>query len=79
MVRFGLANELLKAQRFPEAAAALEEYLQRAQDEGAAYGMLARAYEQTGQRAEARAAARRALELQPGWPAARQLLESLVE
>ena len=56
MVRFGLANELLKAQRFPEAAAALEAYLQRAQDEGAAYGMLARAYEQTGQRAEARAA-----------------------
>ncbi len=34
---------------------------------------------QTGQRAEARAAARRALELQPGWPAARQLLESLAE
>lgn len=34
---------------------------------------------QSGQPDEARAAVRRALELQPDWPAARQLLESLVK
>jgi predicted Zn-dependent protease len=56
MVRFGLANEYLKAERYGEAIAALKDYLARADDEGAAYGMLARAYEKEGQRAEARAA-----------------------
>ena len=56
MVRFGLANELLKADRYQEAASALEEYLARASDEGAAYGMLARAYERTGELDKARAA-----------------------
>jgi predicted Zn-dependent protease len=48
-VRFGLANEYLKAERFEEAVAALNDYLARADDEGAAYGMLARAYERLGQ------------------------------
>ncbi len=56
MVRFGLANELLKAERWPEAVAALDAYLARATDEGAAYGMLARACERTGMRDKARAA-----------------------
>lgn len=56
MVRFGLANELLKAERFPEAIEALNIYLQQADDEGAAYGMLARACERTGERAKAQAA-----------------------
>ncbi len=56
LVRFGLANELLKAERYEEAIAALKEYLSRADDEGAAYGMLARAYEKTDQRDEARKA-----------------------
>ena len=56
MVRFGLANELLKAERWPEAVAALEAYLARATDEGAAYGMLARACERTGELDKARAA-----------------------
>lgn len=55
MVRFGLANEYLKAEQYADAVTALEEYLQRADDEGAAYGMLARAHEKLGQRAEARA------------------------
>jgi len=63
MVRFGLANELLKAERWEEAIAALNEYLQRADDEGAAYGMLARAYEQTAQRDRARAALERGVEV----------------
>lgn len=56
LVRFGLANELLKAERYEEAIAALKEYLARADDEGAAYGMLARALEKTHRRDEARAA-----------------------
>ncbi len=56
LVRFGLANELLKAERYAEAITALKEYLARADDEGAAYGMLARAYEKVGKRDDARAA-----------------------
>jgi predicted Zn-dependent protease len=56
MVRYGLANELFKAERYEETVEALNEYLRRADDEGAAYGMLARAYEKLGKREEARAA-----------------------
>ncbi|HEX8843948.1 MAG TPA: tetratricopeptide repeat protein [Pyrinomonadaceae bacterium] len=54
LVRFGLANEYLKAERYEEAIAAFSDYLQRADDEGAAFGMLARAYERVGQRERAR-------------------------
>ena len=54
MVLFGLANEYLKAEDFASAAAALEDYLAKADDEGAAYGMLAKAYERTGNREKAR-------------------------
>lgn len=56
LVRFGIANELMKAERYSEAVEALRDYLARADDEGAAYGMLARAYERLGRRDEARAA-----------------------
>lgn len=62
MVRFGLANELLKAGRFDEAVAALNDYLSRADDEGAAYGMLARALENLERRDEARTAYERGIE-----------------
>jgi E3 SUMO-protein ligase RanBP2 len=62
MVRFGLANEYLKAERYEEAVAALTDYLQRTDDEGAAYGMLARALEKTGRRDEARHAYERGIE-----------------
>lgn len=55
-VRYGLANELMKAERYAEAAAEFEAYLKQADDEGAGYGMLARAYEMTGARDKARAA-----------------------
>jgi predicted Zn-dependent protease len=54
MVQFGLANEYLKAERYEEAIALLNEYLARADDEGAAYGMLARAYLKTGRPEAAR-------------------------
>ena len=63
MVRFGLANEYLKAEQYEEAAAALKDYLERADDEGAAYGMLARAYEKVGRRDEARQAYERGIEV----------------
>lgn len=62
LVRFGLANEYLKAEQYEEAISALNDYLQRADDEGAAFGMLARAYEKVGQRAEAREAYMRGIE-----------------
>jgi predicted Zn-dependent protease len=62
LVRFGLANEYLKAERYEEAIAAFNDYLQRADDEGAAFGMLARAYEKTGQRDKAREAYTRGIE-----------------
>jgi predicted Zn-dependent protease len=63
MVRFGLANEYLKAEQYEEAVAALKDYLERADDEGAAYGMLARAYEKVGKRDEARQAFERGIEV----------------
>ena len=56
VVRFGLANEYLKAGQYQEAVGELERYLQLADDEGAAYGMLERALEQLGQRDRARVA-----------------------
>jgi predicted Zn-dependent protease len=56
MVHFGLANEYLKSEQYEAAAAALQDYLQRADDEGAAYGMLARALEKLGRREDARQA-----------------------
>ena len=62
LVRFGLANEYLKAERYEEAINALNDYLQRADDEGAAFGMLARALEKVGRRAEAREAFERGIE-----------------
>jgi predicted Zn-dependent protease len=62
LVRFGLANEYLKAERYEEAITALKDYLQRSDDEGAAFGMLARAYEGVGQRERARESYQRGIE-----------------
>ncbi len=62
LVRFGLANEYLKAEQYEDAIAALNDYLQRADDEGAAFGMLARAYEKVSRREEAREAYQRGIE-----------------
>lgn len=55
-VRFGLANELLKLERFEEAATELQTYLGQANDQGNAYGKLAQALERLGKIDEARAA-----------------------
>ena len=63
MVLFGLANEYLKAEDYENAAATLENYLAKADDEGAAYGMLASAYERMGERGKARAAYEKGVEV----------------
>jgi predicted Zn-dependent protease len=55
-VRFGLANELLKLERYDEAVTELETYLRQADDQGNAYGKLAQALERLGRTDEARAA-----------------------
>jgi len=54
LVMFGLAKEYEKAGQHTNVVRVLNDYLQRADDEGNAYGMLARAYEKLGQRDEAR-------------------------
>jgi len=55
-VRFGLANELLKLERFEEAAGELQTYLNQTDDQGNAYGKLAQALERLGRVEEARTA-----------------------
>ena len=54
MVLFGLANEYIKAGNTANAIKTLEEYLNKADDEGAAYGMLAKAYEKIGESEKAK-------------------------
>lgn len=53
MVMFGLAKEYEKLGRHPDVIGLLEDYLAKADDEGNAYGTLARAYELSGQREKA--------------------------
>lgn len=55
-VRFGLANELIKLERWEEVVVELHHYLNKADDQGAAYGKLALALEQLGRTDEAQAA-----------------------
>jgi len=54
MVLFGLANEYQKIEDWQKTIETLEIYLAKADDEGAAYGMLAKAYERAGEREKAR-------------------------
>jgi predicted Zn-dependent protease len=63
MVLFGLANEYLKAENYTQAIPVLENYLNQADDEGAAWGMLAKAYEKQGEREKAKAALMRGVEV----------------
>ncbi|MCA1642766.1 MAG: hypothetical protein LC785_12645 [Acidobacteria bacterium] len=63
MVLFGLAKEYEKAGRDEELIAALYRYLRLHNDEGNAYGMLARACERVGKRDEARRAYERGIEV----------------
>jgi predicted Zn-dependent protease len=63
LVMFGLAKEYEKLGRHEDVIATLNEYLRRADDEGNAYGMLARAYEKLGNRTAARATYQRGVEV----------------
>ena len=63
MVMFGLANEYLKAENYEDGIKTLEEYLEKADDEGAAYGMLAKAYEATGESEKAKASYEKGIEV----------------
>jgi predicted Zn-dependent protease len=60
-VLFGLAKEYEKAEATEEMIDTLNRYLAAADDQGNAYGMLARAYEKAGQREQARAAYERGI------------------
>jgi DNA-binding SARP family transcriptional activator len=62
-VLFGLAKEYEKEGRFDDVVETLNEYLERADDEGNAYGMLAAAYLKTGRREAARRAYERGAEV----------------
>ena len=53
-ILFGLAKEYEKVGQAPEMIETLERYLAIADDEGNAFGMLARAYEKAGQPDQAR-------------------------
>jgi predicted Zn-dependent protease len=53
MVMFGLAKEYEKLGQTQEVITLLENYLAKADDEGNAYGMLAKAYHQAGDREKA--------------------------
>lgn len=61
-VLFGLAKEYEKAGLDEKLIATLNRYLDAADDEGNAFGMLAGAYERAGQRDQARAAYQRGIE-----------------
>lgn len=56
VVRYGLANELMKLERFAEAIAEYRLYLAQADDQGAAYGKLAQALDRSGDATGARTA-----------------------
>ncbi len=53
MVMFGLAKEYEKLEKFADLIQLLENYLTIADDEGNAYGVLAKAYDRTGSREKA--------------------------
>jgi Flp pilus assembly protein TadD len=62
-LRFGLALEYEKQERWTEAAELLQSYLHDADDEGNAWGRLGHALRQLGRADEARAAYRRGIEV----------------
>ncbi|MDH3493539.1 MAG: tetratricopeptide repeat protein [Acidobacteriota bacterium] len=62
MVLFGLANEYLKNGDTEQGIETLGIYLEKADDEGAAYGMLSKALEDMGKIEEAKDALRKGIE-----------------
>jgi DNA-binding SARP family transcriptional activator len=63
VVMFGLAKEYEKAGRWDDVIETLSAYLELADDEGNAYGMLAAAYLKTDRREAARRAYERGIEV----------------
>ena len=63
MVMFGLAKEYEKTEQYTEVVNLLEDYLAKADDEGNAYGMLAAAYQKTGNSEKAKAALKKGIEV----------------
>ena len=63
MVMFGLAKEYEKTEQYEDVVNLLEDYLAKADDEGNAYGMLAAAYQKTGDREKAKAALEKGIEV----------------
>jgi predicted Zn-dependent protease len=61
MVMFGLAKEYEKLGQNDEVIDLLEGYLAQADDEGNAYGMLAKAYDAAGDREKAKSALERGI------------------
>lgn len=53
IVMFGLAKEYEKLGQYSEVIEVLEAYMAKADDEGNAYGVLAKAYDQIGDREKA--------------------------
>jgi predicted Zn-dependent protease len=63
MVLFGLANEYQKLNDWQKTIETLEDYLQKADDEGAAYGMLAKAFEASGESEKAKTTYEKGIEV----------------
>ncbi|MEP6570726.1 MAG: tetratricopeptide repeat protein [Acidobacteriota bacterium] len=61
-ILFGLAKEYEKTGQTAEMIATLERYLANADDEGNAFGMLARAYEKADQRDQAKVTYQRGID-----------------
>jgi predicted Zn-dependent protease len=80
-VSFGLAKEYEKAGNDPKLIETLERYLAAADDEGNAYGMLARAYARTKQAGKAQAAYQRGIDAATshGHPGMAEEYKSLLE
>jgi len=66
MVLFGLANEYLKNGEVSKGIKTLETYIETADDEGAAYGMLAKAYEDEGEIEKAKSLLNQGIEVALG-------------
>ena len=81
MVLFGLAKEYEKTGDDAKVIETLERYLAAADDEGNAYGMLARAYERTNQSDKARDAFARGAEtaMSHGHPGMAQEYRDILE
>jgi Tfp pilus assembly protein PilF len=80
-ILFGLAKEYEKTGQTAEMIETLERYLAISDDEGNAFGMLARAYETSGQREKAKDTYQRGIEVAAahGHPSMAEEYRSIVE